>query len=197
MSENKGKTSTGMEQNLEGLLCYVLWWVTGIIFLTLEKDNKFVRFHAIQSIVVFGPVTVLFVIFHYIPVIGWILNWVLGIFAFILWIVLMVKAYRGQMYKLPVAGDIAEKNSKPMTDNKPEEKKYPPNLSKPLQREHKQDRIIWPFAIFSGCSETGAHYCYVYCACLALSYLDDLKNLPDFPKLVSRLQFSDYRSDFR
>ena len=97
MSENKGKTSTGMEQNLEGLLCYVLWWVTGIIFLTLEKDNKFVRFHAIQSIVVFGPVTVLFVIFHYIPVIGWILNWVLGIFAFILWIVLMVKAYSGQM----------------------------------------------------------------------------------------------------
>jgi uncharacterized membrane protein len=54
MSETKGKTSTGMEQNLEGLLCYVLGWLTGIIFLLLEKDNKFVRFHAIQSILVFG-----------------------------------------------------------------------------------------------------------------------------------------------
>ena len=112
-----------MEQNLEGLLCYVIGWVTGIIFLILEKDNKYIRFHAIQSIVVFGAFTVLAVIFYFIPVIGWILNLLLGIFAFILWIVLMVKAYSGQMYKLPVAGDIAEKNSNPMTGNKPEEKK--------------------------------------------------------------------------
>jgi uncharacterized membrane protein len=93
MSETKGKTSTGMEQNLEGLLCYVLGWVTGIIFLILEKDNKFVRFHAIQSIVVFGAFTVLAVIFYYIPHNWWILKLLLGIFAFILWIVLMVKAY--------------------------------------------------------------------------------------------------------
>jgi uncharacterized membrane protein len=119
MSETKGKTSTGMEQNLEGLLCYVLGWVTGIIFLILEKDNKFVRFHAIQSIVVFGAYTVLAIILEFIPVVGWIINLLLGIAAFILWIVLMVKAYNGQMYKLPVAGDIAERNSKPMTDNKP------------------------------------------------------------------------------
>jgi uncharacterized membrane protein len=123
MSETKGKTSTGMEQNLEGLLCYVLGWVTGIIFLLLEKENKFVRFHAIQSIVVFGAYTVISIILGFIPIIGWIINVLLGIAAFIFWIVLMVKAYQGQMYKLPVAGDIAERNSKPMTDNKPEEKK--------------------------------------------------------------------------
>jgi uncharacterized membrane protein len=128
MSETKGKTSTGMEQNLAGLLCYVLGWVTGIIFLLLEKDNRFVRFHAIQSIVVFGAFTVLEIIFSFIPVIGWILSALLGILAFILWIVLMVQAYGGKMYKLPVAGDIAERNSKPSsdnkpTDNKPEEKK--------------------------------------------------------------------------
>ena len=119
MSETKGKTSTGMEQNLEGLLCYVLGWVTGIIFLILEKDNKFVRFHAIQSIVVFGAYTVLAIILGFIPVVGWIINLLLGIAAFIFWIVLMVKAYNGQMYKLPVAGDIADRNSKPMGDNKP------------------------------------------------------------------------------
>ena len=119
MSEAKRKTSMGMEQNLEGLLCYVLGWVTGIIFLLLEKDNKFVRFHAVQSIVVFGAYTVLAIIFGFIPVVGWIINLLLGIAAFILWIVLMVKAYNGQMYKLPVVGDIAERNSKPMADNKP------------------------------------------------------------------------------
>ena len=128
MSEAKGKTSMGMEQNLEGLLCYVLGWVTGIVFLVMEKDNKFVRFHAVQSIVVFGAFTVVAIILSFIPIIGWIINLILGLAAFILWIILMMKAYQGSMYKLPVAVDIAEKNSKPMadnkpTDNKPEEKK--------------------------------------------------------------------------
>jgi uncharacterized membrane protein len=123
MSESKGKTSTGMEQNLAGLLCYVLGWITGIIFLLLEKDNRFVRFHAIQSIVVFGAFMVIEIILGFIPVIGWILTSLLGILAFILWIVLMVQAYGGKMYKLPIAGDIAEGNSKPASDNKLEEKK--------------------------------------------------------------------------
>ena len=67
MSETKGKTSLGMEQNLEGLLCYVIGWITGIIFLLLEKDNKFVRFHAVQSIVIFGAFTVVIIIFRFIP----------------------------------------------------------------------------------------------------------------------------------
>jgi len=121
MGEAKGKTSLGMEENLEGLLCYVLGWITGIIFLILEKESKFVRFHAVQSIVVFGAYSILALIFGFIPVIGWIVLYVLGALAFILWVVLMVKAYQGQMYKLPVAGDIAEKNSKSSTANKPPE----------------------------------------------------------------------------
>jgi len=120
VSEPNVKTSMGIEQNVAGLLCYVAWWVTGLIFLLLEKDNKFVRFHAIQSIVVFGAITVIAIILSFLGRIGSILGdivWVLGV---ILWIVLMVKAYQGQMYKLPVAGDIAEKNSKPSVDNKPD-----------------------------------------------------------------------------
>ena len=131
MSEAKGKTSMGMEQNVEGLLCYVAWWVTGLIFLLLEKDNKFVRFHAIQSIVVFGAITVIAIILSFLGRIGSILGdivWVLGV---ILWIVLMVNAYQGQMYKLPVAGDIAEKNSKPAADNKPNTDNKPDTTPKP------------------------------------------------------------------
>lgn len=131
MSEAKGKTSLGMEQNLEGLLCYVLGWITGIIFLMLEKDNKFVRFHAVQSIVVFGAYTILAIIIGFIPVIGGIITWILGALVFILWIVLMVKAYQGQMYKLPVAGDIAEKNSKPLAPNKPDSTNKPDATPKP------------------------------------------------------------------
>jgi len=103
-SDETGKTSSGLEPNIAGLLCYVLGWVTGLAFLLLEKENKFVRFHAIQSIIVFGAVTVLYIILFWIPFLGWII-WLL---ALVLWIVLMIKAYQGEMFKLPVAGQIAE-----------------------------------------------------------------------------------------
>ncbi len=113
MSDSNGKTSTGLQPNVAGLLCYVLGWITGIIFLILEKDNQFVRFHAIQSIIVFGAITVLDIILRFIPFIGWVLALIIGILAFVLWIVLMVKAYQGQRYKLPVAGNVAEQQVKP------------------------------------------------------------------------------------
>ena len=126
MSEAKGKTSMGMEQNLEGLLCYVLGWVTGIIFFIMEKDNKFIRFHAMQSIIVFGAIFVVDIFLSIMNTfigVHWLFSLLLGLIGlltFILWIVLMMKAYQGQMYKLPVAGDIADKNSKPSVDNKPD-----------------------------------------------------------------------------
>ncbi len=112
MSETKSKTSMGLEPNLAGLLCYVLGWVTGIIFFILEKEDKFVRFHAMQSIVTFGIITVASIIFSFIPIIGAIIGWLLSILALILWIVLMVKAYQGQKYKLPWVGDFADKQVK-------------------------------------------------------------------------------------
>ena len=105
------KTSMGLTENVAGLLCYVLGWVSGLIFLLIEGENKFVRFHAIQSIAVFGILTVAGTVFSWIPVIGGFLWWVTGALSFILWIVLMVKAYQGTKYKLPWAGDFAEKRS--------------------------------------------------------------------------------------
>ena len=119
MSEQQGKTSMGVEPNLAGLLCYVLGWVTGLIFFILEKENQFVRFHAMQSIAVFGAITVVVIILGFIPIIGWIIAWLIGILAFILWIVLMLKAYQGQKYKLPWAGNFAEKQTKPAASNQP------------------------------------------------------------------------------
>lgn len=53
------KSSTGLEPNIAGLLCYILGWISGIIFFLIESENKFVRFHAMQSIVTFGGLTVL------------------------------------------------------------------------------------------------------------------------------------------
>ena len=111
MGEEKGKTGTGLEPNVAGLLCYVLGWITGIVFLILEKEDKYVRFHAIQSIFTFGAVNLSYFIIFWIPFIGWIIGWLIWAFAIVMWIVLMVKAYRGEKYKLPIAGDFAEKQA--------------------------------------------------------------------------------------
>ena len=113
MSETEAKTSTGMKPNVAGLLCYLGAWVTGIIFLILEKDNRFVRFHAIQSIAVFGAITVVDIVLAFIPFVGWIIAWLVNIATFILWVVLMAKAYSGEQYKLPIAGNFAEKQLTP------------------------------------------------------------------------------------
>jgi uncharacterized membrane protein len=103
------KTSTGLEQNVAGLLCYVLGWITGVIFIVIEKENKFVRFHAMQSIVVFGILTIARIVLGWIPLIGWVLGIIISILMFVLWIILMIKAFQGEMFKLPWAGNFAEK----------------------------------------------------------------------------------------
>ena len=105
------KTSTGLTENVAGLLCYVLGWVSGIVFILIERENKFVRFHAIQSICVFGVLTLASIILGWIPFLGIVLTWIISVVGFILWIVLMIKAYQGVKYKLPWAGDFAEKRS--------------------------------------------------------------------------------------
>ncbi len=104
-----GKTSTGLQENVAGLLCYVVGWIGGLVFLLLEPKNQFVRFHAMQSIIVFGALNIIWIPVQFIPFLNLFVGWILGGLGFILWIVLMVKAYQGVMYKLPVAGDMAEK----------------------------------------------------------------------------------------
>ena len=103
------KTSTGLDENVAGLLCYVLGWVTGIVFILIEQENKFVRFHAIQSIIVFGALSIASGVLTWIPFIGAVFAWLIGVLSFILWIVLMIKAYQGTRYKLPWSGNLAEK----------------------------------------------------------------------------------------
>jgi uncharacterized membrane protein len=104
------KTSSGMTQNLAGLLCYLAGWITGLIFFLIEKENRFVRFHAMQSLITFGGLGVLLFILSFVPILGWLVMMGLYVVGFVLWVVLMIKAYQGEMFKLPVIGDIAEKN---------------------------------------------------------------------------------------
>ena len=106
------ESSTGLKPNVAGLLCYLLTWLTGIIFLIIEKNSHFVRFHAAQSMVAFGFLTILSIVFNWalfaVPFLGGFLSGLVGVLMFVLWIVMMVKAYQGEMYKLPIVGDIAE-----------------------------------------------------------------------------------------
>ena len=109
MSQSSGSS---LDPNIKGLLCYLFGWVSGLIFFLLEKDDDFVRFHAMQSIIVFGAWTVaqiLFYILWLVPFLGLILSWLWWVVAVVLAIILMIKAYQGEKFKLPVAGDLAEK----------------------------------------------------------------------------------------
>ncbi len=103
------KTSSGLSENVAGLLCYVLGWLSGLVFVLIERENRFVRFHAMQSIIIFAPLTVAFLSLDYIGEIGLTIGAFLIVVTPVLWIVLMVKAYRRIMYKLPLAGNLAEK----------------------------------------------------------------------------------------
>jgi uncharacterized membrane protein len=116
---NGAKTSSGLDENLAGALSYFFGFITGILFLVLEPKNKFVKFHAMQSIILSVSLGVIyfFLFFFYLlmpGVIQLMLSCILGIVGialFVLWLFLMFKAYSGEMYKLPVIGDFAEKQA--------------------------------------------------------------------------------------
>lgn len=138
--EAEAISTTNLTPNLAGLLCYLGIWVTGIIFIVLEQKNRCVRFHAIQSITVFGILGIANALLSQIPIVGWFFGVITGVLTFILWIVLMVKAYHGELYKIPLAGDIAEKASGVVysKDSKKDEYTKPPEiLVPPLPRPEK------------------------------------------------------------
>lgn len=107
-SESYGDKATfGLDENVASALCYVLGWLTGLIFILVEKDDKTVRFHAMQSILTFLPLGIL----------GWIIGTMGYAFVFIggliliveiiLWVVLIYKAYKGEIFMVPIVGSIA------------------------------------------------------------------------------------------
>jgi len=123
-----GKATFGLDENVASAACYVLTWVTGIIFFVMEKDNKTVRFHAMQSILTFLPLMILI----------WIISAIIGMMVFgaglygavgiwgifsliitliwiimlLLWLFLMYKAYQGEKFLMPIVGAIAENQIK-------------------------------------------------------------------------------------
>jgi uncharacterized membrane protein len=102
------KTSTGFDANVAAALTYLVGFVTGIIFLLVEKENKFVRFHAMQSTLVFIGIVAVDILLQIVPILGALVVVVIVIPASaVLWLVLMYKAYQGEEYKLPLVGQMA------------------------------------------------------------------------------------------
>ena len=108
-------TRTGLTANIAGLLAYVLGPFTGVLFLVIEKENRFVRFHAAQSITVSVAIIVLSIalsimsaLLAVVPVLGWIVallaGLVFGLVTFVLWIELMLRAYQGREWEAPLVG---------------------------------------------------------------------------------------------
>jgi uncharacterized membrane protein len=117
------KSSRGLSENGAALLSYVGGWLTGLIVFLIDK-RPYVRFHAAQSIVVFGGLHVIQVVVAVTFGLGWgfgglgamdrlgaglIVLDTLNLLSLVLWIVCIVKAYQGVRFKVPVAGEIAEK----------------------------------------------------------------------------------------
>jgi uncharacterized membrane protein len=117
-----GRSSTGLDPRVAATLSYLAWWLTGLLFLMLERENRYVRFHALQSVVALGALSAAGVLFGVLSF-GTLLvsatgfrvllalsagTWVLGVLVSLL---CLYKAYAGQTWKLPIAGDIAERRS--------------------------------------------------------------------------------------
>jgi len=106
--EEKGKSSTGLDENVAAFLCYLFGFITGIVFLVVEKQSSFVKFHARQSTITFLGLFVISLILGFFPIIA-LLIYPIWILSLILWLILMVKALRGERYSLPMVGKMAEK----------------------------------------------------------------------------------------
>ena len=119
--------TAGLSENVAATLSYVLGWLTGIIFYLMDS-RPYVRFHAAQSIVTFGGLHIVRMVLAMIFGLGWgfggfgpfggvghfagfglglMLLGLIGLVSFVLWIVCMIKAYQGERFMVPIAGDIA------------------------------------------------------------------------------------------
>ncbi len=118
--------AAGMTDNVAGALCYLVGWITGVLFLVLQpyNQNKTVRFHAFQSIffniawialwiiVWIGSAIVMMIPFlRMLSILIWLVDLVLLLAGVALWLFLMYKAYSNQKFVLPVVGPLAEKQA--------------------------------------------------------------------------------------
>jgi uncharacterized membrane protein len=109
-SSGHERSSTGMDPTLAAALAYVLGALTGVLMLALERDSRFVRFHATQSIVFSLGVMVFVLLVGGLPVVGRLLSVAASVGAVVLWVVLMARAFQGRWFKLPYLGEAIDEH---------------------------------------------------------------------------------------
>lgn len=113
-----GATSTGVDARLSSMLCYAGWWVTGLVFLFAERQHAGVRFHAAQSLIVFGVLSLLLFLSGGASAVAFVVATpafrliqaagnALWFGAVLLWLFLLLKTWRGETWRVPVAADLA------------------------------------------------------------------------------------------
>lgn len=121
-SDNDAAVVGGLDENIAGALAYLFAPLLAIVLYLIEEDSTFVRFHAVQSLIVFGGLICLYIgltvfglFFDFIPVLGaffgiftFLIFMLLVPVSFVLWLVLTIKAYKGDEDGLPVVGDMAK-----------------------------------------------------------------------------------------
>jgi uncharacterized membrane protein len=108
-----GRSTTGLDEHLAGALTYVLGFITGALFLLIERDSSYVRFHARQSVMTFAAVLLLDLLLWSVPLVGWLLIPLFTVGVAVLWVWLMLQALNGRRYKLPYVGELAERQTEP------------------------------------------------------------------------------------
>jgi uncharacterized membrane protein len=114
------RTSTGIDAPLASMLCYAGWWLTGLVFLVLERKHRGVRFHAAQSVVLFGALSVAMIALGSVSVVTLLLPGpafrllqgagnLIWLGAVLLWVTLLVKTFRGETWRVPVASGVADR----------------------------------------------------------------------------------------
>jgi uncharacterized membrane protein len=118
--ELTGATSTGVDPRLSAILCYLAWWVSGVVFLVIEHEHRAVRFHAAQSIVLFGGLSVLILLMA-LASFGMLfispaafqavytLSFLLSLASVVLWLIVMLKIFNGESWKVPFVSDLADR----------------------------------------------------------------------------------------
>ena len=113
-------STTGLDERLAGVLCYSVWWVTGGLFLLLERQHRIIRFHAAQSLILFGVVSALLVAFGALSAVSLMLSSalyelmqvfgkLLWLGATVVWLVLVLRAWRGEVWRVPLVAALADR----------------------------------------------------------------------------------------
>lgn len=115
-----GPTSTGVEPRLSALLCYTAWWLSALVFLVIEQQHRVVRFHAAQSLILFGGLSVLIGLLTIFSVamlvvsagafqVARLLVYLVWIAAVGIWLVLMLRTFKGETWRVPFIADVADR----------------------------------------------------------------------------------------